>query len=61
MVNTPGVVVVRLYDTLGRFQRAATIEGQINQLDTSGLRPGLYLLRVQAEGQAQQVIRVIVQ
>ena len=60
-VNVPGAVVLRLYDALGRFQREATVDGQINELATTGLRPGLYLLRVQAEGQAAQVIRVVVQ
>ena len=61
LVNTPGTVVGRLYDMLGRFQRETIVDGQINQLDTNGLRPGMYLLRVQAEGQAQQVIRIVIQ
>ena len=61
VANAAGPVSMQLYDMLGRFQRAATVDGQITQLDTSGLRPGMYLLRVQAEGQAQQVIRVVVQ
>ena len=61
VANTAGTVTVQLYDMLGRFQRETTVDGQINELDTSGLRPGLYLLRVQAEGQARQVIRVVIQ
>lgn len=61
VANTPNAVVVRLYDALGRFQREAVINGQISPLDTNGLRPGLYLLRVQAEGQAAQVLRIMVQ
>ena len=61
VLNTSGGAVVQLYDMLGRFQRKATAEGVINQIDTNGLRPGVYLLRVQAEGQAAQVLRVVVQ
>lgn len=61
VVNSPAPVAVRLYDTLGRFQRAATAGGSINQLDTSGLRPGLYLLRVQVENQPDETIKVVVQ
>jgi predicted nucleic acid-binding Zn ribbon protein len=59
--NTANAVTVQLYDMLGRFQRETAVDGQINQLDTSGLRPGVYLLRVRAEGQAQQIIRVVIQ
>ena len=61
VVNTAGAVTVQLYDMLGRFQRETTVDGRINELDTSGLRPGLYLLRVRAEGQPAQVIRVMIQ
>jgi hypothetical protein len=46
---------------LGRFHRQATLDGRINELDTSGLRPAMYLLRVQAQGQPQQVVRVVIQ
>jgi hypothetical protein len=60
VVNTPLAVTVQLYDLLGRFQRAATVDGVINQIDTSGLRPGLYLLRVRAEGQAAQIIKILI-
>ena len=61
VVNTAGVVTVQLYDMLGRFQRETTIDGQINSLDTNGLRPGIYLLRLQTKEQATQVIRVVIQ
>ncbi|MFD2718878.1 S8 family serine peptidase [Hymenobacter monticola] len=59
--NAAGAVTVRFYDSLGRFQREATVEGQVNMLETDGLRPGLYLLRVQTASQATQIIRVVVQ
>jgi hypothetical protein len=36
---------LRLYDTLGRLLRDLTVDGAINTLPTSGLRPGVYLLR----------------
>jgi hypothetical protein len=61
VANTAGPVTIQLYDMLGRFQRQATIDGRINELDTSGLRPAMYLLRVQAPGQPTQVIRVVIQ
>ncbi len=61
VANTAGAVSVQLYDLLGRFQREATVSGLINQFDTSGLRPGVYLLRAQAAAQAAQVIRVVIQ
>jgi len=44
-----GEVRMTLYDALGRFQRTATANGSINIVNTSGLLPGLYLLRVQTE------------
>ena len=61
VANTTGAVTVQFYDMLGRFQRQITVDGVINELDTSGLRPGLYLLRVQAEGQGRQTIRVVIE
>ena len=61
VVNTPGAATVQLYDLLGRFQREATVDGIINEIDTGSLRPGVYLLRVQVEGQAAQVIWVVIQ
>ena len=61
VANTGAPVAVQLYDVLGRFQRTATVDGIVNQLDTSGLKPGLYLLRVQVDQQAQKTIRIIIQ
>ncbi|MGY3088123.1 putative nucleic acid-binding Zn ribbon protein [Hymenobacter sp. UYAg731] len=61
VANTAGAVTAQLYDMLGRFQRETTVDGVINELDTSGLRPGVYLLRVQTKEQAAQVIRVVIQ
>ena len=61
VANTAAPVSVRLFDVLGRFQREATVDGLINQIDTDGLKPGLYLLRVQVAEQAVQTIRVVIQ
>ena len=61
VANTAGAVTVQLYDMLGRFQREATMDGIINELDTNGLRPGVYLLRVQTKEQTRQVIRLVIQ
>ena len=61
VANTASAVTAQLYDMLGRFQRETTVDGVINELDTSGLRPGVYLLRVQTKEQAAQVIRVVIQ
>ena len=61
VANTASAVTAQLYDMLGRFQRETTVDGVINELDTNGLRPGVYLLRVQTQGQAAQVIRVVIQ
>jgi hypothetical protein len=36
---------LRLYDTLGRLLREADAEGALNSFPTSGIRPGVYLLR----------------
>jgi hypothetical protein len=36
---------LRLYDALGRLLRETTVEGALNAFSTSGLRPGVYLLR----------------
>ena len=59
--NTSTPISIRLYDLLGRFQREATVDGVINPLDTEGLKPGLYLLRVRLDDQAEQTIRVVIQ
>lgn len=55
-----GQVRMSLYDALGRFQRASTANGAINAVDTSGLLPGLYLLRVQTESGRVTTRRVVV-
>ncbi|WP_035557836.1 S8 family serine peptidase [Hymenobacter sp. IS2118] len=61
VVNTDTPVSIRLFDMLGRFQREAEIDGVINEIDTNGLKPGLYLLRVRMANQAEQTIRIVLQ
>ena len=61
VANTGTPVAIRLYDVLGKFQREAVVDGIVNPLDTTGLKPGLYLLRVRVANQAEQTIRVIIQ
>jgi len=60
VTNTEAGAEVQLYDVLGRLQRQQSVEGVFNLLDTNGLRPGLYQLRVVVQGQAEQHIRIIV-
>jgi hypothetical protein len=46
VAGEPGVALqLGLYDTLGRLVRTSLVEGALNPFDTSGLRPGVYLLR----------------
>ena len=46
VAGEPGVPFeIRLYDAQGRLVRTATAEGALNLFDTTGLRPGVYLLR----------------
>ncbi|WP_177204683.1 S8 family serine peptidase [Hymenobacter arizonensis] len=52
-------ILMQLYDALGRFQRAGTANGAINSIDTSGLRPGVYLLRVQAKDGPTTTRRIV--
>ncbi|MEL5995027.1 S8 family peptidase [Hymenobacter segetis] len=61
VANSADPVAIRLYDMLGRYQRTATAEGLINLIETTGLKPGLYLLRVQQDNQAGQVLRIVIQ
>ncbi|WP_046245515.1 S8 family peptidase [Hymenobacter terrenus] len=61
VVNTATPVSLDLYDVLGRLQRTATAEGVVNNFNTSGLRPGLYLLRVRFDTRTEQTIRVVIQ
>ncbi|QIX60939.1 S8 family serine peptidase [Hymenobacter sp. BT18] len=42
------VLQLRLFDNLGRMRRELTTDGVINELGTQGLKPGSYLLRVEA-------------
>jgi predicted secreted protein len=46
VAGEPGVpLLLRLYDPLGRLLREVPAEGALNPFPTSGLRPGVYLLR----------------
>ena len=46
VAGEPGVALqLELYDALGRLVRTSQVEGALNPFDTSGLRPGVYLLR----------------
>jgi hypothetical protein len=46
VAGEPGVVLqIELYDALGRLVRTSTLNGALNPFDTSGLLPGVYLLR----------------
>ena len=56
-----GEIQVTLYDALGRFQRTATGNGAVNSVSTAGLRPGLYLLRVQTTSGRVVTRRVVLQ
>ena len=61
VANSTAPVAIRLYDMLGRFQRTATAEGVINLIETNGLKPGLYLLRVQQDSKPGQTLKIVVQ
>ncbi|MBF9224359.1 S8 family serine peptidase [Hymenobacter ruricola] len=61
VANTTAPVAIRLYDALGRFQRTATAEGLINFIETDGLKPGLYLLRVEQDNKFGQVLKIVIQ
>jgi hypothetical protein len=61
VANSTAPVAIRLYDMLGRYQRTATAEGVINQLDTNGLKPGLYLLQVQQGSKPGQTLKIVIQ
>ncbi|MFD1873473.1 S8 family serine peptidase [Hymenobacter bucti] len=50
VAGEPGVPLrLRLYDTLGRLLRETEANGALNLFPTSGLRPGVYLLRATPE------------
>lgn len=55
------VLHLRLYDALGRLRREAVGSGAVNILDTSGLLPGFYVLRVRPEGGSEQHRSIAVQ
>ena len=55
-----GEVNISLYDALGRFQRSATATGTVNTIDTDGLLPGFYLLRVQTKNGQITTERVVI-
>jgi hypothetical protein len=53
-------VTTTLYDALGRFQRAGSTDGAINNVDTTGLLPGVYLLRVRTQNGNVTTRRIVV-
>lgn len=55
-----GEVTTTLYDALGRFQRAGSTDGAINNVDTTGLLPGVYLLRVRTQNGNVTTRRIVV-
>ena len=55
-----GAVQTMLFDALGRLQRTGTADGTIINIDTSGLRPGVYLLRVQTKSGSLTTRRIVV-
>jgi hypothetical protein len=61
VANSAAPVAIRLYDSLGRFQRTATAEGLINLIETTGLKPGLYLLQVQQDNKPGQTLKIVIQ
>ncbi|MDO7851258.1 S8 family serine peptidase [Hymenobacter convexus] len=61
VANSTSPITIRLYDMLGRFQRTATAEGLINLIDTNGLKPGLYMLKVQQDNNAGQTLKIVIQ
>ncbi|MBC8082749.1 MAG: T9SS type A sorting domain-containing protein, partial [Hymenobacter sp.] len=61
VIGEPGAPLhLRLYDSLGRLLRETTAEGTINTLDTSGLRSGVYLLRVRTPTGPASTRRIVV-
>lgn len=62
VVAVPGATLqLRLYDVLGRPVREGEGTGAINVFDTSGLRPGLYLLRARLSTGPDVTRRVVLE
>jgi hypothetical protein len=61
VANSADPVAIRLYDMLGRYQRTATAEGLINLIETTGLKPGMYLLQVQQDNKHGQTLKIVIQ
>ncbi|MBC6696858.1 S8 family serine peptidase [Hymenobacter puniceus] len=51
---------LRLYDNLGRLLQQSSFSGTINYMPTAGLRPGTYLLHIEAEGSSRIIRRIVV-
>lgn len=51
---------VTVYDKLGRRLREVRVTGAIKELDTSGLKPGIYLVRARTEKGRQLVRRIVI-
>jgi hypothetical protein len=64
VAGEPGVPLqLALYDALGRLVRTTVVSGALNPFDTTGLRPGLYVLRATSSlgggpSRAQRVVLV---
>jgi hypothetical protein len=58
-----GTLILRIYDTLGRYcvGQAISVQAGLNllSLNSLGLAPGLYLLRLTASGQPSYTLRVV--
>ena len=61
VTNASSPVTIQFFDLLGRLQRETTTDGTINLLDTTGLKPGLYLLRARQGNEVAQTLRIIVE
>ncbi|QKG51545.1 T9SS type A sorting domain-containing protein [Hymenobacter sp. BRD67] len=60
VAGEPGAELqISLYDALGRLVRTTTVNGALNLVATTGLRPGVYLLRAAPAGSAALTRRVL--
>ena len=55
-----GELQTTLYDAVGRFQHMGRANGAVNTVDITGLRAGVYLLRVQAESGPAITRRIVI-